>query len=82
MLNIVYNHIRKQMTEEQKKEFKTSQLIWLKARDKEFIKINKEDVGTGGHDEIMIKTSRKANYVADRIKYFIKSYLDEKLQPE
>ncbi|WP_339608106.1 lysozyme inhibitor LprI family protein [uncultured Roseivirga sp.] len=77
MLNAVYNHIRKPMTEEQKSDLKTAQLSWLKARDKKFNEINKEDIGLGGQDEMLIKYQKKATYVLDRINYFIKQYLNK-----
>jgi uncharacterized protein YecT (DUF1311 family) len=76
MLNIVYRHIRKPMNEDQKLEMKKSQLIWLKQRDKEFNRIDRENDG-GGQDAVMFSYSDKSCYVIDRINYLIATFIRE-----
>lgn len=77
MLNVVYNHIRKSMNENEKSALKKIQLQWLKDRDVRFKEINQNDYGMGGgQDEAMVKYQKKSVYVIERVNYLIDNYLE------
>lgn len=76
LLNVVYNKVRNQLTPEAKEKLKTEQLAWLKKRDayfkKEFQNLKDErQVDEDSQDFKMIMYDIKANFVMERVKYFI-----------
>ena len=89
LLNLVYVDIRHSMTKQETLDLKDEQLVWLKIRDKEFVRIDNEEteLGEGGfnesrirtNDDVMVRTMEKAQFVIKRIEYLIDKYKSELL---
>ena len=72
LLNVVYKNRRSKLSPTEQLDLKNKQLLWLKKRDVQFVKIDNQDTGLGnGLDDLMVKTQEKANFVADRILFLI-----------
>jgi uncharacterized protein YecT (DUF1311 family) len=77
------------MTKQETLDLKDEQLVWLKIRDKEFVRIDNEEteLGEGGfiesrirtNDDVMVRTMEKAQFVIRRIEYLIDKYKSELL---
>lgn len=69
LLNIIYKKIYYNLDNKRKLELKTSQLKWLKKRDEEFKKFeknyNEKDLGI--NDNKMIVLDKKAVFVMERV---------------
>lgn len=79
LLNVVYKNIKKGLNESQQLDLKNKQLAWIKNRDLKFKKIDIQNTGHGnGLDDIMVKTQRKADFVAERISFLITAYISKK----
>jgi uncharacterized protein YecT (DUF1311 family) len=73
LLNIAYKNYRGTLTEKQKQVLKVEQLKWISLRDNYFKKIdNKLSVEQGSTDARIIAKDDKAQFVRERVIYFIK----------
>lgn len=73
LLNVAYKNYRTTLTDSQKQSLKTEQLNWLTSRDSYFRKINKElKTDQGSRDAQMIAMDEKAQFIRERVVYFIK----------
>lgn len=76
-LNTVYKKLMAKLSDTQKQQLKLEQRKWLKARDAEFGKIQREanklfDCGYICNDYKMIVASEEADFVLERVKVLIK----------
>ena len=80
LLNVVYTHIRKDMSLSEKDNLNKEQLVWLKKRDYQFNTIDNQNKGLGdeGLDDLMVNNDKKAEIVNDRTAYLVKKFLHSK----
>lgn len=77
LLNVTYKKLKVKLSIEEQSSLKAEQLEWLKKRDKYFQKVYSEtkkegDFIEGSNDFDMIVIDKKAEYVFERVKVFIK----------
>lgn len=72
LLNLVYNSLRKALTENEKIVLKAEQIKWISKKEKEFENIDNLNSGLGnGLDDKMFKNQQKAEFIIPRIEYLI-----------
>ncbi|KAA9333554.1 lysozyme inhibitor LprI family protein [Adhaeribacter soli] len=72
LLNVVYRNYRVTLTDKQKQNLKSEQLKWLSYRDNYFKKVENElKSERAGRDAQMIAIDDKAQFVRERVIYFI-----------
>ena len=74
LLNVVYNHIRKNMNNFEKENLKQEQLNWLKQRDQQFSEIDNQDIGL---DDLMVGSQKKTGIINKRTNYLISKFIEK-----